>query len=120
MARLFRFDFHVADASIGKPASRNEVSTAHSDEIAVVQALELLNGHILNELIDPATLSPRGARPDLRKAIDRIYRVTLSRPATLEEKKVGQAFLNSAHAMHEGVADMLWALLVSPEFQFIH
>jgi hypothetical protein len=42
--------------ALGRPASRNEISTARGDDAAVVQALELLNGHELHEMIDAADL----------------------------------------------------------------
>ena len=45
---------------------------------------------------------------------------TALRPATLDEKKLGQAFVNTSHSLQEGMADLLWALIVSPEFQFVH
>ena len=41
---------------LGRPASRNEISTARPDDVAVVQSLELLNGPELHEhdLREPA------------------------------------------------------------------
>ena len=61
----------------------------------------------------------RRGKPNCRKVVDRLYRSTLSRPATLEEKKLGQVLIASADSPQQGLADMLWALFVSPEFQYI-
>src|SRR5262249_10588093 len=36
---------------LGRPASRNEISTARPDDVAVVQSLELLNGTDLHEML---------------------------------------------------------------------
>ena len=52
--------------ALGRPASRNEISTARPDDVAVVQALELLNGPELHEMIYTNCLvrrSERQARP---------------------------------------------------------
>jgi hypothetical protein len=106
--------------ALGRPATRNEISTARPEDFAILQALELLNGHALEEMIAPdvrLTRSPREA--ELRKAVDRLYRATLSRPATLEEKKLGQTMIMSAGSPQEGLVDLAWALFVSPEFQYI-
>ena len=37
--------------ALGRPASRNEISTARPEDVAVVQALELLNGEEFYERI---------------------------------------------------------------------
>ncbi len=105
-------------AALGRPASRNEISTSRSDDVAVVQSLELLNGPEIQELIDSSVLVavPAG-KPDPRRLVDRLYRAMLSRPATLDEKRLGQALLAASPA--DGLKDICWALAVSPEFQFI-
>jgi hypothetical protein len=106
--------------ALGKPASRGEISTARGEEVAVVQALELLNGKEVHELIDAAPLVAKPLRKqDLKRLTDRLYRTVLSRPASSEEKRLGQAFLAGQPDLTDGVKDMLWALLVCPEFAFI-
>ncbi|HEY3128489.1 MAG TPA: PSD1 and planctomycete cytochrome C domain-containing protein [Acidobacteriota bacterium] len=37
--------------SLGRPASRNEISTGRPDDVAVLQALELLNGEEFNQMV---------------------------------------------------------------------
>ncbi|HEX4145681.1 MAG TPA: DUF1549 and DUF1553 domain-containing protein [Pirellulales bacterium] len=107
-------------AALGRPASRNEISTARSDESAVVQALELLNGPEIQELVDSGVLVAQPAgKPDPKALVDRLYRSILSRPATLEEKRLGQALLSASPSLSDGLKDIGWALVVSPEFQFI-
>ena len=56
---------------------------------------------------------------DPRQAVDRLYRAVHSRPATAAEKSSGKAFLQGSESMEEGLKDMLWALVCSPEFQYI-
>ena len=54
--------------ALGRPATRNEISTSRPEDFAILQALELLNGHALEEMIPPdvhLTRAPREA--ELRK-----------------------------------------------------
>lgn len=106
--------------ALGRPASRNEISTARGDDVAVVQSLELLNGPELHELIDTslsfAKPLPKG---NVSGAVDQLYRKILSRPASAEEKKLGAQFLQGFETLSDGLRDFYWALVVSPEFQFI-
>lgn len=106
--------------ALGRPASRNEISTARPDDVAVVQALELLNGHELHELIDQSELSLKPAmRRDPRRLIDQVYLAALTRHATSEEKRLGKEVLPPGDAQDEAIRDLLWALVCSPEFQYI-
>ncbi len=105
--------------ALGKPASRGEITTARGDDVAVVQALELLNGAEIHELIAASpTIAKPPRQPDLKRLTDQLYRRVLSRPASNEEKRLGQALLAGGD-LPDGLGDMYWALLVSPEFQFI-
>ncbi|MBL9125033.1 MAG: DUF1553 domain-containing protein [Planctomycetaceae bacterium] len=106
--------------ALGRPASRNEISTARPDDVAIVQSLELLNGRELRRMIYGNSLFTEGLeRQDPRKQVDRLYRIALSRPATAAEKNAGKAFLQLAETPVDGMQDMLWALVCSPEFQYI-
>lgn len=105
--------------SLGRLDSRSEVSTARSEDLAVVQTLEWLNGKELYDLIDHSlTFAKPFAKGDLRAVVDRLYRSILSRGATLDERKAGQAFLTGVE-FSEGLRDLAWALICSPEFIFI-
>jgi hypothetical protein len=106
--------------ALGRPATRNEISTARPEDFAILQALELLNGHALEELIAPdVRLTRAPSQAELRRVVDRLYRAALSRPATLEEKKLGQVLIASADSPQQGLVDLVWTLFVSPEFQYI-
>ncbi len=106
--------------ALGRPASRNEISTGRPDDVAVVQALELLNGRELHEMIyTNAVFAANSARQDPRRLVERLYRAALSRAPTAAEKNVGRAYLMAAESPPDGMKDMLWALVCSPEFQYI-
>lgn len=123
--------------ALGRPASRNEISTGRPDDVAVVQSLELLNGPEFYQFVySGEVLNELAAKETLEKAVEEVYWITLSRPPTVKEQSVALQFLKAglpevspgsegeAHkprqAMAEPLGDMLWALFVSPEFQYIH
>jgi len=83
--------------ALGRPAAHNEISTARADDVAVVQALELLNGEEFYERVYSSSIADQLAnQKDLAKAMDRLYWVALSRPASLEEEKLGANFLKTS------------------------
>jgi mono/diheme cytochrome c family protein len=83
--------------ALGRPASRNEISTARSGDVAVVQALELLNGEEFYERVYSGRVVDQAANEnDLAKVIDRLYWVALSRPASAREQELGSTFLRTS------------------------
>jgi mono/diheme cytochrome c family protein len=127
--------------ALGRPAARNEISTARADDVAVVQALELLNGEEFYERIYTGRVTDQDVNEsNLAKVVDRLYWVALSRPASAREQELGSSFLetslaqigagavdgdksaaaaNLSHSEREPLGDVLWALFTSPEFQYI-
>ncbi|MFB3787036.1 MAG: DUF1553 domain-containing protein [bacterium] len=105
--------------SLGRPETRNEVMTVRSEESAVIQALEFINGEHLNEVLDNADLPGRLVGiPSREEALDTAFLSLLNRKPTVEERKVSLAFLDEG-AGRDDWKDLLWGLAVSPEFQFI-
>jgi hypothetical protein len=53
--------------------------------------------------------------------VDRLYSHLLSRSPTSEEKTLATRMLagDGSRVSTEGLEDLLWAMLMSPEFQFI-
>ncbi|HQU46787.1 MAG TPA: hypothetical protein PK867_28545, partial [Pirellulales bacterium] len=107
--------------ALGRPDSRNEISTSRPDDFGVVSALELLNGPELHELLEDTELSIKSAvRHDPRRLVDQLYLQVLSRHATTEEKKFAARWLAEDTPQDEAIRDLLWALICSPEFQYMH
>ena len=83
--------------ALGRPASRNEISTARPDDVAVVQSLELMNGGELQEMLNLAVVPENLTRGDPRRLVDLAYRTVLSRSATPEERNAGREFMHRIH-----------------------
>jgi uncharacterized membrane protein len=93
-SRLYRDTGSTAlTRALGKPAARNEISTNRPDDVAVVQALELLNGEEWRALTRSGRLAGMAlACPDPAEAADLLFRAVLSRPASPAEAEAVARF----------------------------
>jgi hypothetical protein len=99
--------------ALGRPPAHNEISTARADDVAIVQALEILNGEEFYERIYSSSIADQLAnQKDLATALDRLYWVALSRPASADEKKLGANFLKTSlpkqPAVEEKPVEQVW------------
>ena len=111
--------------SLSRPASRNEISTSRPEDTAVVQALELLNGQEYHDLVyQPGGLVQSLIAQSPDRAIPSLYLALLSRDPTFDEQRAIGAYLQpmagTANPTPEQVGDVLWALMTSAEFQYVH
>jgi Protein of unknown function (DUF1553)/Protein of unknown function (DUF1549)/Planctomycete cytochrome C len=99
--------------ALGKPASRNEISTARAEDVAVVQALELLNGEEFHEIAySGKTLNEAAGERDFTRAIDQLYWSALSRPPSAREQAetehVFHDVLATSAPAQNGPAEQVW------------
>jgi hypothetical protein len=105
--------------SLGRP-NREQVVTTRPDQLTTLQALDLANGQILADLLT------RGANNLLKahaaaggdQLIEQVYRRALCRRPTAAEFATAREIVGSP-VTPEGVADLLWAVVMLPEFQLI-
>lgn len=112
--------------SLGRP-NREQVVTTRPAELSTLQALNLSNGeHLTNWLRKGAARraqqvekdSGGNARAALRQCIQEVYRKALSRPVTHAELSV---LMNDPQAnLQDDIQDVLWMVVMLPEFQFIN
>jgi hypothetical protein len=97
--------------SLGRP-NREQVVTTRPEELSTLQALDLTNGRELAELLDRGAANLRKRHPDwpADQFVEWLYLSALSRRPTTAE-------METARAMD--LADLLWAVLMLPEFQLV-
>lgn len=122
--RLYHVNQSTAlSRALGKPASRNEISTQRPDDVAVVQSLELLNGSDLMALLSEGPLLDRALGQPDPEAVRTIYAAFLSRPPRADEEHAAASYVEAAgeepKARRDAMVDLCWALAASPEFQYI-
>ena len=88
------------------------MSTGRPEDVAVVQALELLNGQEFHDRVYNAQILKEPP------TVERLYWAVFSRPPTAAEIQAGEEFLKN-NPGPEGLGDMLWAMLSSPGFAYV-
>lgn len=122
----------LADGSItssflelfGRPPRDTGFESERSRSISPAQRLHLLNStHVLSKIkACPLVTGATGfGEADTVKLVEKIYLTVLSRPPTATELAKVKEYSGSSYAgQKELAADVVWALVNQPEFQFIH
>ena len=103
--------------SLGRP-NREQVVTTRPDDLSTLQALDITNGPILADLL------AKGAKHLLKQSrtpaewVDHLFVTLLCRKPSTKETAAGMSLMGEK-VTEEGLADLLWAILASPEFQVI-
>ncbi|MBL9116011.1 MAG: DUF1549 domain-containing protein [Verrucomicrobiaceae bacterium] len=128
----FRDTLYVRACDIRSPApnghflrdfgqSDREIVENASEDASVTQALNLLNGKVFSNLMNPYTMIARSMARAKDKGsdevIDTVYLSLLSRRATADEKAILREVADNADARDRG--DVLWTVLNTRQFFFI-
>jgi hypothetical protein len=105
--------------SLGRP-NREQVVSDRPSALTTLQALDLSNSPLLAETLTrgAANVLKRFKGQDSNAIVDWLYNYALSRPPTSDERATALELLSSPPT-HQGVEDLLWAVLMLPEFQII-
>jgi hypothetical protein len=101
-------------------SSRAQVVTRRDSAATMLQALELINGATLDAKLKQgaAALLARGDK-NADALIDRVFLAALGREPTPEERDTARDLVGSPVKV-EGVQDLLWTIVMLPEFQLIY
>jgi hypothetical protein len=88
--------------------------------LTTLQALDLANSALLAETLSrgAANVVKRFEGQDSTAIVDWLYESALSRPPTSDEQATAMELLHSPPTP-QGVEDLLWAVLMLPEFQIV-
>ena len=105
--------------SLGRP-NREQVVTTRGDVLTTLQALDLANGQILADTVSRGAANLLKGNPQVASdpLIESIYVRALCRRPTGEELATAREIIGSPVSA-EGLADLLWAVFMLPEFQLI-
>jgi hypothetical protein len=104
--------------SLGRP-NREQVVTTRPDLLSTLEALELENGKELADLLSRGAGNLLKNKPNAKpeERIVDLYRRAFCRKPSAEELAAAREILGPGSA--EGLADLLWAIVMLPEFQLI-
>ena len=105
--------------SLGRP-NREQVVTVRPEKMTTLLALDLSNGDLMAGLLKMGADNLLQQHSDWtpEQFVDWIYRSTLSRPPS-DHERVRATELVGSPKTPESVADLLWIVLMLPEFQVI-
>lgn len=115
-ASLMKNDFLMR--ALGRP-HREQIVTVRPSELTTLEAIDLANSEILAGYLTQGGrrwAAEFAGRPD-ELAVE-IYRRALCRPPSADEAAVAREMLGAAPTP-EQTADLLWCVLMLPEFQFV-
>ena len=104
--------------ALGRP-NREQVMTARSSDATTLQALELTNGNTLAEKLSAIAsdlIAQKTGRP--QKIVEHLFWVGLGRAPSQSETKACAAFFREGLTQNT-VEDLLWTVVMLPEFQLV-
>ena len=107
--------------TLGRPQRVITCECERTAQPNLSQVLHIANGDVVNrKLTDKSGRITQLEKKDDQEAIGELYLVTLSRAPTPEEFRNASAVIAGSENRRQGLEDLLWALLNSREFLFIH
>ncbi len=103
--------------ALGRP-NRENVSTSRSSQASLLQALELTNGEAFTNALDAGAQVWHRRFSNSEQLVNEIYRQALGRNPAREEVAAATELLGSTPRA-EDVEDLLWSVMLLPEFQLI-
>jgi hypothetical protein len=105
--------------ALGRP-NREQVVTVRPAVATTLEALELTNGDTLARMLaQGAETWAREAGSSATGLVETLYRHALGRAPTPAEQQTAEELVGSP-VRKEGVEDLLWALVMLPEFQLVY
>ncbi|MFO1499146.1 MAG: DUF1553 domain-containing protein, partial [Verrucomicrobiota bacterium] len=106
--------------ALGRP-NREQVMTSRASAATTLQALEMTNGKTLaDQLKEGSEKLLAGADvTSTEKLVTSLFERALSRPPDAAELRLAQDLVGSP-TKKDGVEDLLWAMVMLPEFQLIY
>ncbi|MGZ5566639.1 MAG: DUF1549 domain-containing protein [Limisphaerales bacterium] len=104
--------------ALGRP-NREQVVTVRSSEATTLQALELTNGETLSQILKRGAAEMASKTNNSRELIASVYEQALGRKPLRAEVALAEETVGPKPTK-EGVEDLLWAMVMLPEFQLIY
>ncbi len=104
--------------SLGRP-NREQVTSERPAMLTTLQALDLSNSSVLAETLTRGAPNVLAKSPeDPNRIVEAVYLSALARQPTDKERAVALELVGSP-ASPQGVEDLLWVVIMLPEFQII-
>jgi hypothetical protein len=103
--------------ALGRP-NREQIVTVRPENLTTLEAIDLANGNLLAGYLKQGATALATRHTRSQELIQEVFLRLLSRPATPAEIAVLSEVSGSTPTA-QGVEDVLWSILLLPEFQFV-
>lgn len=115
-ASLVKSDYLMR--ALGRP-NRDQIVTSRPNELTTLEAIDLANGQTLADAIEVgASRRIQGSKKSAAELTEWLFQFALSRPPTAEELRLGEELLG-VEPHDQTLQDLMWAVLMLPEFQLV-
>ena len=104
--------------ALGRP-NRENVSTGRSSQANLLQALELTNGDKFNGVLKSGAKNLKEKFKTNEEIVNELYKMSLGRYPKKSEMKAASDILGTS-PNEENIQDLIWAIVLLPEFQLIY
>ncbi|MED5452933.1 MAG: hypothetical protein VX961_00240, partial [Verrucomicrobiota bacterium] len=104
--------------ALGRP-NREQVSTMRPSVATTLQALALTNGEVLSDMIKEGSAILNSGEEGRKQLPIQIFRLALGRVPKASEALMLKELSGEKNSV-ESVEDIIWALVMLPEFQLIY
>jgi hypothetical protein len=102
---------------LGRP-KRDQVATSRDPQPTTMQALELSNGDIMHKAVQKVGAKWASGKIPTDQLIENLFQNALLRKPTQAEKTTAEGLLGEKPSP-DSISDLVWALILQPEFQLI-
>ncbi|HVJ86127.1 MAG TPA: DUF1553 domain-containing protein, partial [Caulifigura sp.] len=103
--------------SLGRP-NREQVVTTRPELLTTLQALDLSNGPELAEMLEAGSKKLASEGLDRDALVKRLFRRALARDPSDDERQLALDLLGET-ADANGISDLVWMIIMLPEFQHV-
>ncbi|RYD32588.1 MAG: DUF1553 domain-containing protein, partial [Verrucomicrobiaceae bacterium] len=115
-AALMKADFLMT--TLGRP-NRDQIVTVRPNDLTTLEAIDLANGPVLAGLMDKGAENILARNfPTPEACIQWLYESTLCRRPDAAELSIAKESMGG-QLTAQGISDLLWMLLMTPEFQYV-
>ena len=115
-ASLLKSDFLMR--SLGRP-NRDQIVASRPSELTTLEAIDLSNGKSLAKALSVGARNwTAGEQRSTKKLVDELFRLALARPPTDQELNTLASELG-ADPSPQQIEDLMWAVVMMPEFVMI-
>ncbi|HYH56323.1 MAG TPA: DUF1553 domain-containing protein, partial [Anseongella sp.] len=104
--------------ALGRP-TRETVTTSRTSQASLLQALELTNGQKFTQTLHKGASEWKSRYATTDSLVSALYQRALGRPPLPEEMEAARTVMSDTPS-EESIQDLVWALMLVPEFQLIH